>query len=683
MREMNTDRRHGMRHHSASIVARFLLGACAAAQADTPATPAQPPPAQQSPAPKATVADTTAASPAERLPVADFGRLPFVEHAELAPDGKHWAGLLAIDGTQIIAMLSVFDKTERIVRTALPDGMQVRWLRWVNSDNLLVAVDMLQAVEREDWYISRVVALNRVSGKMTVLLSDLAGQNASDVLWWPNDDSNEVLIAGQNSVFEGEDWWPAVYRVDVTKGFGRSVVSPHPGIAGWGADSDGSVRVGVGYDDSRQTLRLVYRPAGSHASFRTVDRADARKREGLQVPFMFLPGGDHALVIHDDERGMSGIYEVDLATQSEVRTVYTAPAGEVEGAVVSADGATLLGAYDSSLHGGMHWFDADMAALQAALDKAVPGARVAIESMTRDRTAMLVRLGAADMPGALYYFNVNEGRLRRLAVINERFGPTRRLAPVKVVSYKARDGLEIEGVLTLPVGRDPRKLPFIVMPHGGPWAQDRLEYDYWVQFLANRGYGVLQPNFRGSTGYGAEFLKKGEGQLGLAMQDDVTDAVRWAVGQGLADASRVCIVGASYGGYAAMWGIVRDPDQYRCAISIAGVSSLSREVNDFANDMYERKYRDDWKRMAPDFDAVSPLKAVERIKTPLLLIHGKKDITVAHVQSVKMYDRMRSAGKTVEFVSLPLADHYYTRQDDRIALLTAMDNFLAKYNPAD
>ena len=288
-----------------------------------------------------------------------------------------------------------------------------------------------------------------------------------------------------------------------------------------------------------------------------------------------------------------------------------------------------------------------------------------------------------DRPGAIYYYNAKNGLLQRLAAINDRLGPTRRLAPVRLIAYKARDGLAIEGVLTLPVGRDPHKLPFIVMPHGGPWAQDGLDYDYWVQFLANRGYGVLQPNFRGSTGYGTEFLRKGEGQLGLAMQDDVTDAVSWAVNQGLADASRVCIVGASYGGYAAMWGIIKDPDQYRCAISISGVSSLRREVNDFANDLHERNYRDDWKRMAPDFDAVSPIKAVERIKTPLLLVHGKKDITVAYAQSAKMYDRMRNAGKTVELVSLPLADHYYTRQEDRIALLTAMENFLAKYNPAD
>jgi dipeptidyl aminopeptidase/acylaminoacyl peptidase len=316
------------------------------------------------------------------------------------------------------------------------------------------------------------------------------------------------------------------------------------------------------------------------------------------------------------------------------------------------------------------------------LEKSVPSAGVRIESLSSDRTRMLVRIGAPDMPGQLSFLDLKDGVLHKLAFFNEAIG-ARHLAPVKLVHYEARDGLKIEAVLTLPVGREPKGLPLVVMPHGGPWAQDTLEYDYWVQFLANRGYAVLQPNFRGSTGYGSKFLHAGDGQLGLAMQDDVTDGVKWAVSQGLADAHRVCIVGASYGGYAAMWGIVKDPDQYRCAISIAGVSALKREVNDFASSTTENISRDAWERMAPDFNAVSPINAVDRMKTPLLLIHGKKDITVAYVQSSKMYDRMRKAGKTVEFVGIPLADHHFARQEDRVTLLSAMEAFLAKYNPAD
>ncbi|MDE2251646.1 MAG: S9 family peptidase [Gammaproteobacteria bacterium] len=647
-----------MHYRPASILVSFLFGACAIAQADGPAPPG------------------------ERLPIAAFGQLPFVETAALAPDGAHWAGILGINGRENVAILSLFDKSERIVRMSLPDGTEALWLHWVNSDNLLVGVHMLDSIQGQDFYVSRTFAVNRLSGKMTPILWDVGGQHASNVLWWPHDEGNEVLIAAQNSIYEGEDWWPAVHRVNVTNGHEHVVVPPHGGIVDWGADADGSVRIGIGYDDFHETSRLVYRPAGSRDSFRTVDRADARKREGLRVPFIYLPDG-HGLVVHDDERGMSAIYEVDLLTQAEVRTVYVAPSGEVDDVVVGADGATLLGVSNTSLHAGTHWFDPELLALQAAFDKAVPGASADIVSLSRDRKTMLVLISAADMPGAIYYYSVSNGMLHRLAAINDRIGPTNHLAPVRVVSYQARDGLEIEAVLTLPPGRDPHRLPFIVLPHGGPWAQDTLRYDYLVQFLANRGYAVLQPNYRGSTGYGTAFLRKGEGQLGLAMQDDITDGVRWAVGRQIADAGRVCIVGGSYGGYAAMWGIARDPAQYRCAISIAGVSSLRREVNDFANFASGHKFTDDWKRMTPDFDAVSPIKAVERIRTPLLLIHGKKDITVAHAQSAKMYERMKGAGKTVEFVSLPLADHHFQRQEDRIAMLAAMESFLARYNPVN
>jgi dipeptidyl aminopeptidase/acylaminoacyl peptidase len=620
--------------------------------------------------------------PAEKLPIAVFAQLPFVELAQISPDGTHWAGLLGVDGNQVVAIFSLFDKTEKIARIALPDGVHANWLRWVNADNIIVCVRALQGVEGRDWYISRTIAINRISGKLTKLLWDLHGQNGSDVIWMPANNSNEILIAGQNSIYAEDDFWPAVHRVDVTTGRNYVIVRGRQNVIEWAADGDGTVRVGVGYNDFYSSSSLLYRPWGSSSTFRTVARAEGLRAESPRVPFMFLPGGDHGLVVHDDVHGMAGIYEIDLATQTEIRQVYAPPTGEVCDVLISQDGSTLLGARTTASNGGVHWFDQKLAEVQSELDDAVPNARVNIESMSSDRTRMLVQISAADMPGALYYYKVEDGVLHKLANFSDLVG-LRRLAPVKLVSYQARDGLEIEGVLTLPVGRVPQGLPFIVMPHGGPWYHDTLTYDYWAQFLANRGYVVLQPNFRGSTGYGTEFLRKGHGELGKAMQDDVTDGVHWAVTQGLADARRVCIVGASYGGYAAMWGIAKDPDVYRCAISIAGVSSLRREVNDFGSELFERKYRDTWNRMAADFDAISPINAVDRIKTPLLLIHGKKDVTVGYAQSSKMYDRMQKSGKAVELVSLPLADHYYSRQADRIALLTAMETFLTKYNPAD
>lgn len=298
---------------------------------------------------------------------------------------------------------------------------------------------------------------------------------------------------------------------------------------------------------------------------------------------------------------------------------------------------------------------------------------------------MLVTIRQPDAPGLIYFFSTEDGILHKIGVENPSLEPRGRLSSVRTIQYKARDGTSIEAILTLPGSGGAAEHPraFIMMPHGGPWARDYSRYDYWAQFLASRGYAVLQPNFRGSTGYGTEFLRKGEGQMGLAMQDDLSDGVAWAVSQGIADAKRVCIVGASYGGYAAMWGLAKDPGLYRCAISISGVSSLKAEVNDFGNSVMGKKYRDDWQRMTPDFAAVSPINAVSRITAPLLLIHGRKDVTVDHDQSARMFARMQQAGKTIEFVSIPAADHFFTREADRTALLEAMERFLIHNNPPE
>jgi dipeptidyl aminopeptidase/acylaminoacyl peptidase len=621
--------------------------------------------------------------PPARLPLTAFAELPFVNQPEISPDGTRLAGLLAVGGTQRITMISLFNKEERTVAIAVPDGTQAIWVRWVNDDNIIAGLVALLPVESEKFYVSRVIAINRTTGKMTKLLWNLNGQNVADILWVPTDGSSEILMAGQATVYSNsEGFWPAVYQVDVVTGRNKQVVKGQNSVMDWSADATGTVRAGYGYVDSNRTSRLLYRQSGK-SIFHTVDRADLKQRETLTAPFLFLPGGDHGLVMHDDDKGQTAIYEVDLATQQEVKQVYAPKAsGEVASVILSSDETTLLGVRTTAAAGGVDWLDPKLAEIQVQFDKAVPNASATIESLNKDRTRMLVRVNAPDMPGSIYFYDIADGTLRRIALINEKLG-AKHLSPVKLVHYKARDGLDIEAVLTLPAGRDPKKLPFIVMPHGGPWAQDTLSYDYWAQFLANRGYVVLQPNFRGSSGYGTEFLRKGEGQMGLAMQDDITDGVKWMVAQGIADPKRVCIVGASYGGYASMWGVIKEPDLYRCAISISGVSSLRREVNDFGSYLQGGLYRDQWQRMTPDFAAASPINAIDRITVPLMLIHGRKDVTVDHSQSVKMYAAMQKAGKPVEFVSIPLADHYFTRQEDRVTLLTSMESFLDRHNPPD
>lgn len=610
-----------------------------------------------------------------------FARLPFVEKPVLSPDGSHVAGLFAVRGEQRILLMPMFGDRSRSVMVGVPDQTEIAWLRWVNDDNLVVGLYALQLVAGDNWYISRMIAISRTTGKVTKLLWDVGGQNGADLLWVPTDGSNHILVAAQNSIYEGEDFWPSVYRVDVTNGRKRVVQRGRAGVMDWGVDHLGRIRYGIGYSDATTRATLLYR-SGDEGGFRLIERASLRNEEELTVPFLFLPGTDHGYVVDSAEDGRSVVVEVDLATGKPVRTVYAVDGADVDGVEMSFDGSRLLGVTTTGRDRSVRWIDPVMAEHQKTLDAASLASTVRIESYSRDLDKMLVRISTPDNPGLLYYYDAATGALDRLAAINEAIGG-KRLSRARLVRYKARDGLEIEAVLTMPRGRAAKGLPFIVMPHGGPWAHDELGYDYWAQFLAERGYAVLQPNFRGSTGYGEDFMRAGQGQLGFAMQDDVSDGVRWAVGEGIADAKRVCIVGASYGGYAAMWGIAKDPDQYRCAIAIAGVSNLRREVNDFGGAVRARLYRDQWRKMTPDFAAVSPINAIGRIRTPLLLIHGRKDVTVDHGQSARMYAAMQDARKTIEFVSIPLADHYFTREADRLTLLGAIDDFLRRYNPPD
>ncbi|WP_077148460.1 S9 family peptidase [Sphingopyxis sp. KK2] len=626
-------------------------------------------------------ASTPAAKPIEPLPTATFARLPFIENAELSPDGRHLAGLFAIKGEQRIGIIPIGGDASQSIFVGVPDLTEVDWLQWVGDDNIIVGLRALLPVETDNWYISRLISINRTTGKPTRLLWDLKGQDASSVVWVPTDGSTEILVAGQNSIYEGEDFWPAVYRVDVATGRKRTEVNARGSVLDWGADHLGRVRYGIGYRDNTTKSTLIYRGDGKSV-FRSIDSASLRDEERLSIPFVFVPGTDNGLVYADAPDGRTVIAENDLSTGKQLRIAHEVPAADIEGAIRSPDGSRLIGFYTSDNAKPIQWIDPAMAAHQKELDAASPQSKVRIESYSRDLSKLLVRISTPDNPGLFYYYDATTNNLSKLASVNEAIGG-KRLSRSRLVQYKARDGLEIEGVLTMPRGRAKENLPLIVMPHGGPWGHDTLSYDYWAQFLAERGYAVLQPNFRGSTGYGEKFLKAGQGQLGFAMQDDVTDGVRWAVAEKIADPKRVCIVGASYGGYAAMWGIAKDPDQYRCAVSINGVSNLRREVNDFGGKVHSRLYRDQWQKMTPDFAAVSPINAIDRIRTPLLLIHGKKDVTVDHVQSAKMYSAMTKAGKSVEFVSIPLADHYFTREADRTTLLTAIEAFLAKHNPAD
>jgi TonB family protein len=332
------------------------------------------------------------------------------------------------------------------------------------------------------------------------------------------------------------------------------------------------------------------------------------------------------------------------------------------------------------------WLIPELEALQAQIDRTFKGKDNRIVNFSRDQNRVLIWSGGADDPGTYYVFDRAGKRMNIFASPYDRLTDVR-LSTVKPVRYQSRDGLSIPAYLTLPAGREAKDLPLIVMPHGGPFIRDSYAFDPWVQLLANRGYAVLQPNFRGSTGYGRAYVERGYGEWGGKMQDDLDDGVDWLAAAGTIDPKKVCLMGGSYGGYAALWGAIRNPDKYRCAISFAGVSdvrSLLKYSNEF---LIARRYTKQWRKKivgaeARDLAAVSPLQQAARLNVPVLIAHGERDSTVPVDQSRKMVAALKGRGASVQSAFYPNAAHGFDRTDDSIDFLKRVEAFLDVHNPA-
>ena len=308
--------------------------------------------------------------------------------------------------------------------------------------------------------------------------------------------------------------------------------------------------------------------------------------------------------------------------------------------------------------------------------------------MSANHSRILVTVLGPTEGYAYYIADIAEHFTRRVGAIYPGVTET---AEVRKIDYPATDGLRIPAYLTLPVGRPAKNLPLIAFPHGGPEARDRLGFDWWAQALASQGYAVLQPNFRGSN-LDASWVKAGYGEWGRKMQTDISDGVRALAEQGVIDPARVCIVGASYGGYAALAGVSLQSGIYRCAVAVAPISDptsmrkwISRREGGPGPSVryWDRFLGVEGKGVDEQLNAVSPLQHAAQVSVPVLLIHGKEDSTVPYEQSTEMASALKRAGKSVELVSLKTEDHYLSQSATRLQMLKTSVDFLKKYNPPD
>ncbi len=639
----------------------------------TTATAQTPPPT-----PAAIATGSAAVDPATPVPLAVFAQLPTVESPRLSPDGSRVAAKSAVGGQQVLVVTSLFGEGKRAM-LATPEETDINWWRWVNDDWLIVGVGAQQHLYGHGVYVTRVLGITADFKTSHRFDWRTSGVNADDVLWVAHDGSPRILLSRQTGIETEADFDPSVFEVDVSTGKSNRVAAGRPNVHQWYADGQGQVRAAFQYNDQNRSSALIYR-ANNNEPFRTIARRARRDEDGLTVSLTFRADG--TAIAFDDEDGFTSVYEVKLPDLTLGKKLYSLDGYDVDTFVDNAAGNDIVGVGVTDRHTRSIWFDEKMKMLQDAVDQSIGDRRARIVSWNRTRDRFLIEVGAPNQAGALYYWDSAGAQMNRVAWNSDAL-KGRRLSPVSTIRYTARDGTPIEAVLTMPRHRAGQKnLPLIVLPHGGPSARDSEAWDWWTQYLAEIGYVVIQPNYRGSSGYGTAFAKKGNGEWGLKMQDDLNDAVTHLAKQGIADPKRACMVGASYGGYAAMRAAQRDGTLYRCAISYAGVSDLA------ALRRYDSKFLNggaigDWlRKQAPDFQSVSPRFHADDFSTPILLMHGKVDKRVPVAQSRILATELKRAGKRYRYVEQPLGDHFFSRSEDRLQFLTEMTTFLKEHNPA-
>jgi dipeptidyl aminopeptidase/acylaminoacyl peptidase len=621
-----------------------------------------------------------AAEKASRISAEDFGALPFLSEPRLSPSGTRLVASVYSDGARKLAIVDLGLPAQRRRLINIPDQGVIESYRWAGNDRILARLGQRVQQDGRDALVTSVVLFDLQSGNSRFIVK---AEEIRDSIIYVDPDGHWLLVTFRP--FNGD--FPSVWRVDLDRPGSKEIVHERSHVWRWFCDASGTVRAGIGMQDEYESWFLVYRRS-ARQEFSTIfkRKVSASQTQGDIEGFVFAGDGDQGYAIANTRNDRYGLYHYDFATDSLGEAIFEHPAVDLTNVEVEDNGELAAVRYTDDRRRVL-WLDPALKRSQEEIDRQLPGHLNELVSMSRDRTKIIVWSASASDPGRYYYYQRGPDTLSMLAEPYERL-KGKQLVSVESTNYVARDGLSIPAYLTVPQGREARMLPLIVLPHGGPYARDVWAYDVWVQFLANRGYVVLQPNFRGSTGYGRSFVAKGLGQFGRGMQDDLDDGVKWLVDRGLVDPRRVCIMGASYGGYAALWAAARNPDIYRCAISFAGPSDLAEMLRYDRSFAAARRYDREWRQRVQgdrnfDLATVSPLRAIDRISIPLLIAHGDKDQIVPPSQSSKLHDALIAANKPHEYVVYEGEGHGLAKADHLTDFLTRVDAFLAAHNPAD
>jgi dipeptidyl aminopeptidase/acylaminoacyl peptidase len=611
-------------------------------------------------------------APPPQLPLKDFFHHPERAYFRLSDDGKtlgFMQPVLQADGTR---RLNVFVQP---LKGSAPGGeprkltsetaRDIGTYYWKGSDTILYEKDFGGDEN------THVVAVDVASGKITDLTpGDKVRASIIDDL---RDDPRHILIQHNRrnpQVFD-------VYRVELRTGK-ETLVAENPGdIVGWQTDHAGRVRAAV-RSQGLNTM-LLYRP-DEKSEFKTLVTTDYKTEVD---PAFFTPDDRKLYAISNRGRDKKALVVIDPDKPDAEEVLFEHPQVDVGGAAYSHERKKLTLAEYQTAKLERKFFDPVMERIFQRIAAKLPGYELTLQSSNRAEDKFIVAASNDRTPGARYIYDVASDSIAKLGDINPKIAEAQ-MAPVQPIDYQSRDGLTIHGYLTLPLGREAKNLACIVHPHGGPWARDGWGFNPELQFLANRGYCVLQMNFRGSTGYGRAFWEASFGQWGLKMQDDVTDGVQWLVKQGIADPKRIGIYGGSYGGYTTLAGVTFTPELYAAAVDYVGVANLFTFMNTIP------PY---WKPFMPKFydmvghpekdaerlKATSPVFHAEKIKTPLLIAQGARDPRVNKAESDQMVAALKARGVDVKYLVKDNEGHGFRNEENQFEFYGAMEAFFREH----
>lgn len=616
----------------------------------------------------------------------------------ISPSGRYLAGVIVGEDSSAVYVTDLETGATRSIVGVDKDAISrqtdavISEVFWKSDERLLFRMgvyprDGVRFILRADnigRVGSRLLAVDRDGRNMISLLADTASRALAGALdlgsiasFLPHHPDHVVMIVDG---IRGR----SLFRVDVRTGQGEVVDPASPVIVGWWLDVDGHPIVRI--EEFSGTVRLRRKDAeGRWKVFYKVRARELDERPEYVPVGPSDVAGEYYVLARPEGRERTGLYRYDLTRESFGEPVIEHPRYDLISAVISRDGKRVQ-RYCYIEHVRICEFadpaiDEHMRSLRSHFDGS---ANVSVYDTSADESVLILRVDGPHHPPSFHRYLVDRRRLDIIGPQRESL-ESRALPRAEVIAWTARDGLALTGYLTRPPGAVAgAALPLIVYPHGGPEARDWLTFDPWVQHFAARGYAVFQPNFRGSDGYGRSFAALGHGQWGRAMQDDVTDALRHLVERGLADPRRVCIAGASYGGYAALAGAALTPDLYRCAVSVAGVSDLAEFIAwrkrewgaDSEGYTYWLTSIGDPKRDAAQLAANSPARRAADIRIPVLLLHGEKDRIVPLSQSVAMQKALGKVGRKAELITLVDEGHSsWSAESERRALI-GIDRFL-------